>query len=167
MFNLDINDNYQTACPVSSGVHLMSLADSKSLSKKSQNVTAEDGKVNTTLPAKSLEKERKVSTSPGNAKWEANDFEKDGTNERRQTTVVFIEHSDTVELSENESSELPEFISLPFFGSRPEIPEIRSSNWQKNDDVMFLGDSNLDHASEEFLDKFWSDTPPEFATTGH
>ena len=54
MFILDINDNF----PMTSSIQLMTLTDgkpdSKSLSKKSENVTAEDSKVNTTLPATSL-----------------------------------------------------------------------------------------------------------------
>ena len=54
MFILDVNDNF----PMTSSIQLMTLTDdkpeSKSLSKMSENVTAEDGEVNTTLPATSL-----------------------------------------------------------------------------------------------------------------
>ena len=59
MFILDINDKDQTTYPVVSSIQLMTLTyskpDSKSLSKKSENVTAEDSKDNTTLPPTSLE----------------------------------------------------------------------------------------------------------------
>ena len=51
MFILDINDNF----PMTSSIQLMTLIDdkteSKSLSKMSENVTGEDGKVNTINPA--------------------------------------------------------------------------------------------------------------------
>ena len=79
MFILDINDKDQTTCPVASSNQLMTLTyskpDSKSLSKKSQNVTAEDGKDNTTLPATSL-KNRKinVTASSGKAEREVNEI---------------------------------------------------------------------------------------------
>ena len=80
MIILDINDNKdQTTCPVASSNQLMTLTyskpDSKSLSKKSENVTAEDGKDNTTLPATSL-KNRKinVTASSGKAEREVNEI---------------------------------------------------------------------------------------------
>ena len=51
-----------------------SKPDSKSLSKKSENVTAEDGKDNTNLPATSLEnREINVTASSGKAEREVND----------------------------------------------------------------------------------------------
>ena len=53
MLILDINDKDQTTCPVASSIQLMTLTyskpNSKSLSKKSENVTAEDSKDNTTV----------------------------------------------------------------------------------------------------------------------
>ena len=68
MFILDVNDNF----PMTSSIQLMTLTDekpeSKSLSKMSENVTAEDGKVNTTLPATSLRnRETNVTASSGKA----------------------------------------------------------------------------------------------------
>ena len=79
MFILDINDKDQTTCPVASSIQLMTLTyskpDSNSLSKKSENVTAEDGKDNTTLPATSLEnREINVTASSDKAEREANDI---------------------------------------------------------------------------------------------
>ena len=78
MFILDINDKDQTTCPVASSIQLITLTyskpDSKSLSKKSENVTAEDGKDNTTLPATSLEnREINVTASSSNTESEVND----------------------------------------------------------------------------------------------
>ena len=68
MFILDVDDNF----PMTSSFQLMTLTDdkpeSKSLSKMSENVTAEDGKVNTTLPATSLRnRETNVTASSGKA----------------------------------------------------------------------------------------------------
>ena len=90
-------------------IQLMTLtdrkSDSKSLSKKSENVTAEDGKVNTTLPASSLEnRENNVTVSSGEAEREVNEIME---NKRREPIVVFIGHSDCEELPKDESSELP------------------------------------------------------------
>ena len=84
----------QTTCPVAFSIQLMTLTDSKvdskSLSKKSENVTAEDGEVNTTLPATSLEnRETKVTASSGKAEREVNDIMKNGTDKRREPIVVF------------------------------------------------------------------------------
>ena len=51
-----------------------SKPDSNSLTKKSENVTAEDGKDNTTLPARSLKnRETNVTASSGKAEREVND----------------------------------------------------------------------------------------------
>ena len=79
MFILDVNDKDQTNCPVASSIQLMTLTyskpDSNSLSKKSENVTTEDGKDNTTLPATSLEnREINVTASPGEAEREVNEI---------------------------------------------------------------------------------------------
>ena len=80
MLILDINDKDQTTCPVTSSIQLMTLItyskpDSKSLSKKSENVTAEDGKDNTTLPATSLEnREINVTASSGKAERKVTDI---------------------------------------------------------------------------------------------
>ena len=90
-----------------------------------QNVTAEDVKFNTTLPATSFGKESNATALPGNAEREGN-----------EPIVIFMGHSDSEELSENESSELPKFTSSPYFGLHPEI---RSSNRQENSDITFLG----------------------------
>ena len=90
-----------------------------------QNVTAEDVKFNSTRPATSFRKERNATALPGNAKREVN-----------EPIVIFMGHSDSEELSENESSELPKFTSSPYFGLHPEI---RSSNRQENSDITFLG----------------------------
>ena len=90
-----------------------------------QNVTAEDVKFNTTLPATSFRKELNATALPGIAEREVN-----------EPIVIFMGHSDTEELSENESSELPKFTSLPYFGLHPEV---RSSNRQENSDITFLG----------------------------
>ena len=52
-----------------------STPNSKYLSKKSDNVTAADGNVNTTLPATSTEnREINVTASSGNAEREVNDI---------------------------------------------------------------------------------------------
>ena len=84
-----------------------------------QNVTAEDVKFNTTLPATSFGKELNATALPGIAEREVN-----------EPIVIFMGHSDSEELSENESSELPKFgLHL----------EIRSSNRQENRDITFLG----------------------------
>ena len=80
MFILDINDKVQTTqCPVASSIQLMTLTYSKpesnSLSKKCENVTAEDDKDNTTLPATSLEnREINVTASSGKAEKEVNEI---------------------------------------------------------------------------------------------
>ena len=79
MFILDINDKDRTTCPVASSIQLMTLTYSKpvsnSFSKKSKNVTAEDGKDNTTLPATSLEnREINVTASSDKAEREMNDI---------------------------------------------------------------------------------------------
>ena len=129
---MDITDKDQTTCPVASSIPLMTLTDSKSLSKKS-----EDGKVNTTLLATSLDnRETNVTASSGKAEREVNDIKE---NKRREPIVVFMGHSDSEELSKDESSELPKFTSSSFSGLHPQM---RSSNRQENDDVMFLGDSD-------------------------
>ena len=89
MFILDINDKDQTTCPVTSSIQLISLTyskpDSKSLSKKSENVTAEDGKDNTTLPVTSLKnREINVTASSGKAERKVNDTWKlNGVNQSR------------------------------------------------------------------------------------
>ena len=90
-----------------------------------QNVTAEDVKFNTTLPATSFGKERNATALPGNVEREVN-----------EPIVIFMGHSDSEELSENESSELPKFTSSPYFGLHSAI---RSSNRQENSDITFLG----------------------------
>ena len=133
---MDVTDKDQTTCPVASNIQLMTLTDSepdsKFFSKKS-----EDGKVNTTLPATTLENiETNVTKSSGTVEREVNDIMENATNKSREPLVVFIGHSDSEELSKDESSELPKFTSSPFSGLHPEI---RSSNRQENDDVMFLG----------------------------
>ena len=143
---MDITDKDPTTCPVASSIQLMTLidskADSKSLSKKS-----EDGKVNTTLPATSLEnRETNVTASSGKAEREVNEIKE---NKRREPIVIFMGHSDSGELSKDESSELPKFTSSPFSGLHPEI---RSLNRQENDDVMFLGDSDSGHDTVVSLD---------------
>ena len=80
MFILDINDKGQTTCPVASSIQLMILTyskpDIKSLSKKSKNVTGEDGEDNTTLPATTSLKNRKinVTASSGKAEREMNEI---------------------------------------------------------------------------------------------
>ena len=73
MFILDINDKDQTTCPVASSIQLMTLTYSKPV--KSKNVTAEDGKDNTSLPATSLEnREINVTASSDKAEREMNDI---------------------------------------------------------------------------------------------
>ena len=131
---MDVTDKDQTlTCPVASSIQLMTLIDSKSDSK-SLSKKSEDGKVNTTLPATSLEnRETNVTACSGKAEREVNEIKE---NKRREPIVVFIGHSDSEELSKDESSELPKFTSSSFFGLHPEI---RLSNRQENDDVMFLG----------------------------
>ena len=134
---IDVTDKDQTlTCPVATSIQLMTLTDSKPDSK-SFSKKSEDGKVNTTLPATSLENiEINVTASSGKAEREVNDIMGNGTNKRREPVVVFIGHCDSQELSKDESSEIPKFTSSSFFGLHPEI---RSSNRQENDDVMFLG----------------------------
>ena len=90
-----------------------------------QNVTTDNTKFNTTLPATSFRKERNVTASPGNAEREVN-----------EPIVIFMGHSDSEEFNENESSELQKFTSSPYFGLHPKI---RSSNRQENNDITFLG----------------------------
>ena len=112
----------QSTCPVASSIRSITLTDSKvdskSLSKKSENVTAEDGEVNTTLPATSQENRvTNVTASSGKAEREVNDIMEKGTNKRREPIVVFMGHSDSEELSKNQSSELPKFASSPFIKS--------------------------------------------------
>ena len=90
---LDINDKDQITCPVASSIQLMSLTyskpESKSLSKKSENVTAEDGKDNTTLPATSLEnRETNATASSGKAEREVNEIMENGTNKRRELIAL-------------------------------------------------------------------------------
>ena len=90
---LDINDKDQTTCLVTSSIQLMTLTyskpDSNSLSKKSENVTAENGKDNTTLPATSLEnRETNVTASSGKAEREVNEIMENGTNKRRELIAL-------------------------------------------------------------------------------
>ena len=143
---MDITDKDQTTCLVASSIQLMTLieskSDSKSLSKKS-----EDGKVNTTLPATSLENGANVTASSSKAEREVNEIKE---NKRREPIVIFMGHSDSGELRKDESSELPKFTSSPFSGLHPEI---RSSNRQENDDVMFLGDSDSGYDTVTSLDR--------------
>ena len=139
---MDVTDKDQTTCPVASSIQLMTLTDSKSLFK------SEDGKVNTTLSATSLEnRETNVTASSGKAEREVNNVNE---NERREPIVVFMGHSDSEELSKDESSELPKFTSSSFSGLHPQM---RSSNRQENDDVMFLGDSDWGHDTVTSLDR--------------
>ena len=143
---MDTTDKDQTTCPVAHSIQLMTLIDSKSDSK-SLSKKSEDGKVNTTLQATSLEnRETNVIASPGKAEREVNKIKE---NKRREPIVMFMGHSDSGELSKDESSELPKFTSSPFSGLHPEI---RSSNRQENDVVMFLGDSDSDHDTVTSLD---------------
>ena len=140
-------DKDQTTCPVAHSIQLMTLIDSKSDSK-SLSKKSEDGKVNTTLQATSLEnRETNVIASPCKAEREVNEIKE---NKRREPIVIFMGHSDSEELSKDESSELPKFTSSPFSGLHPEI---RSSNRQENDVVMFLGDSDSDHDTVTSLDR--------------
>ena len=125
MLILDLNDKDQTTCPVASSIR----------SKKSDNVTAEDGKVNTTPPATSPEnREIFVTASSGKAEREVNDIMENRTNKRHEPIVVFIGHSDSEELGKNKSSELPKFTSLSFSGLHPEI---RSSKDKKTITLCF------------------------------
>ena len=143
---MDTTDKDQTTCPVAHSIQFMTLIDSKSDSK-SLSKKSEDGKVNTTLPAASLEnRDANVTASPGKAEREVNEIKE---NKRRDPIVIFMGHSDSEELSKDESSELPKFTSSPFSGLHPEI---RSSNRQENDDVMFLGYSDSDHDTVSSLD---------------
>ena len=143
---MDITDKDPTTCPVASSIQLMTLIDSKSDSK-SLSKKSEDGKVNTTLLATSLEnRETNVTTSSGKAEREVIEIKE---NKRREPIVVFMGHSDSEELSKDESSELPKFTSSPFSGLHPEI---RSSNRQENDVVMFLSDSDSDQDTVTSLD---------------
>ena len=143
---MDITDKDPTTCPVASSIQLMTLIDSKSDSK-SLSKKSEDGKVNTTLPATSLEnRETNVTASSGKAEREVNEIKE---NKRREPIVIFMGHSDSGELSKDESSELPKFTSSPFSGLHPEI---RSSNRQENDVVMFLSDSDSDQDTVTSLD---------------
>ena len=134
---MDVTDKDQTlTCPVASNIQLTTLTDSKPDSK-SFSKKSEDGKVNTALPATSMENiETNVTSSSGTAEREVNVIMGNATNKRREPIVVFIGHSDREELSKDESSELPKFTSSPFLGLHPEI---RSSNRQENDHVMFPG----------------------------
>ena len=142
---MDITDKDPTTCPVASTIQLMTLIDSKSDSK-SLSKKSEDGKVNTTLPATSLENGANVTASSSKAEREVNEIKE---NKRREPIVIFMGHSDSGELSKDESSELPKFTSSPFSGLHPEI---RSLNRQENDDVMFLGDSDSGHDTVVSLD---------------
>ena len=144
---MDTTDKDQTTCPVAHSIQLMTLIDSKSDSK-SLSKKSEDGKVNTTLPAASLEnRDANVTASPGKAEREVNEIKE---NKRRDPIVIFMGHSDSEELSKDESSELPKFTSSPFSGLHPEI---RSLNRQENDDVMCLGDSDSDNDTVTSLNR--------------
>ena len=144
---MDTTDKDQSICPVAHSIQLMTLIDSKSDSK-SLSKKSEDGKVNTTLQATSLEnRETNVTASPGKAEREVNEIKE---NKRREPIVIFMGHSDSEELSKDESSELPKFTSSPFSGLHPEI---RSSNRQESDVVMFLGESDSDHDTVTSLDR--------------
>ena len=78
---------------------------------------------------------------------------KNGTDKRRKPIVVFMGHSESEELSKDQSSKLPKFTYSSFFGLHPEI---LSSNRPENDDVMFLCDSVSDRV-----------TPSEFPAIGY
>ena len=125
---------------MTSSVQLMTMTnerpESKSLSKMSENVTAEVKLTQLTLPATSLKnRETNVAASSGKAEREVNNIMENRTNKRREPIVVILGHSDSEELSKDESSELPKCTTLPSFAL---YPEIRSSKRQENDDVMFL-----------------------------
>ena len=78
------------------------------MSRKSENVTAEDGEVNNTLPATSQENRvTNVTVSSGKGEREVNDIMKIGTNKRRGPIVALMGHSDSEKLSKDQSSELP------------------------------------------------------------
>ena len=78
---------------MATSIQLMTLtyskSDSKSLSKKSGNVTAEDGKDNTTLPATSLKnREINVTASSDKAEREVNDIM--GIKRREPIALIWI-----------------------------------------------------------------------------
>ena len=59
------------------------------MSKKSENVTAEDGKDNTTLPATSQENIKiNVTASSGKAEREVNEIMENGTNKRLEPIAL-------------------------------------------------------------------------------
>ena len=163
MFNLDFTDLDQTTCPVVCGVYFTTLPDSEVFSEKSQSFKPGDGKVNTTLPAANLKKQTNDTVSPRTAQNMVTDIKEKGPSKRSEPIVVSIGHSDSEETSEIELPDLPKFSSSPFFGLNPEIC---SPHQQENDDVLFHGDFT-DNVSEEILDTFWPDTPPEYATKGY
>lgn len=138
------------------------LPDSEVFSEKSQSLKAGDGKVNTTLPGANLKKRTNDTVSPRTAQNIVLDIKEKGRSKRREPIVVFIGHSNSEETSEIELPDLPKFASSPFFGLNPEIC---SPHQQENDDLLLHGDFT-DNVSEEILDKFWPDTPPEYATEG-
>lgn len=68
-------------------------SDRKSLSKKSQNVTAQDGQVNIILPSTSLKnRETNVTLSSRKAEREVNDIKE---NKSGEPIVVFIGHHES------------------------------------------------------------------------
>ena len=121
MFNLDFTDSDQTTSPVASCVYLMTLPDSEVLYAKSHSIKAEDGKVNTALPATKLKKQTNDTVFPGTAQNMVTNIKEKGPSKRREPIVVFIGHPDSEETSEIELPDLPKFVSSPFFGLNPEI----------------------------------------------
>ena len=92
MFILDINDKDQTTCPVASSIQLITLTyskpDSKSLSKKSENVTA--GTVKITQPCYTSLKNREinVTASSDKAEREVNDIM--GIKRREPIALIWV-----------------------------------------------------------------------------
>ena len=171
MFILDINDKDQTTCPVASSIQLMTLTyskpDSLSLSKNSENVTAEDGKDNTTLPATSM-KNREitcVTASSGKAEREVNDIM--GIKRRQPIALIWVilrGHTDSEELSKDKNLNFQNLRHCPFL-----VCTLKSVH-QKDKETMtlcFLATLTNMFISVDILDKFWPDTPLEFAAMGY
>ena len=78
-----------------------------------QYIKAEDGKVNTALPATKLKKQTNDTVFPGTAQNMVTNIKEKGPSKRREPIVVFIGHSDSEETSEIELPDLPNLSPRP------------------------------------------------------
>ena len=93
------------------------------------------------------------------------DVKENGPSKRREPIVVFMGHCD----DEDERSDhefLPEFTTLYYLGSNPEILS-PSPPQLEEDDTMFPDNVDPDDLQEENDYMHWPELPPKFASEGY